>query len=211
MDKSFENLKTFDWGADIPKFHELLGAIEDAIPASHGDVAVRKDLETRLAVALRTGASRAAKDYVCRKLTVIGTASSVPALAAVLPNPELSHMARYALERIPAPEAAEALREALAKTSGPEKAGIAGSLGARRDRESVSDLSSLLSDSDELVALAAATALGDIGTVESAKALQDAAPSADAVKMRVADAQLTAAERLLAAGDRAGARRSTPR
>ena len=107
---------------------------------------------------LRHGASRAAKDFVCRKLLIIGTTASVPALAALLPDKELSHMGRYALERIPAPEAAEALREALAKTSGAEKSGIAGSLGVRRDTESVSDLSALLGDSDEQVALAAATA-----------------------------------------------------
>ena len=207
LQKAFDNLKTFGWGEDIPKFHALLGAIEDAVPASHGDAAARKDLETKLAAVLGTGASRAAKDYVCRKLTIIGTAASVPALAALLPNKDLSHMGRYALERIPASEAAEALREALVKTSGAEKAGIAGSLGVRRDAESVSDLAALLADNDELVALAAATALGDIGTVESAKALQDASASAEPVKLRIADARLTAAEKLLAAGDRAAAKK----
>ena len=62
-----------------------------------------------------------------------------------------------------------------------------------------------MGDSDAAIALAAATALGDIGTVESAKALQDAKPASDAVKLRVADARLTAGERLLAAGDKAGA------
>jgi HEAT repeat protein len=207
LQKAFDNLKGFDWGEDIPKFHALLGAIEAAVPASHGDAAARKELETKLAAVLGTSASRAAKDYVCRKLTIIGTAASVPALAALLPIRDLSHMARYALERIPAPEAAEALREGLVKTSGAEKAGIAGSLGVRRDAEAVSDLSALLADSDEMVAMAAATALGDIGTVESAKALQDASVSADPVKLRIADARLTAAEKLLAAGDRAGAKK----
>jgi HEAT repeat protein len=206
LQKDFDNLKSFDWGEDIPKFYELLGAIEAAVPASHGDAAARKELETKLAAVLGTSASRAAKDYVCRKLTIIGTAASVPALAALLPNRDLSHMARYALERIPAPEAAEALREALVKTSGQEKAGIAGSLGVRRDVESVSDLSALLADSDEMVALAAATALGDIGTAASAEALQNATASAEPVKMRIADARLTAAEKLLVAGDRAAAK-----
>lgn len=85
-------------------------------------------METKLAAVLPSGASRAAKDYVGRKLAVIGTAESVPALAALLPDAHLSHMARYALERIPAPEAAKALRDALAKTSGALKAGVAGSL-----------------------------------------------------------------------------------
>jgi HEAT repeat protein len=176
------------------------------VPASHGDEAARKSLETRLAAVLGTGASRAAKDYVCRKLTFIGTAASVPALAALLPDKELSHMARYALERISAPQAAEALREALVKTSGAEKAGIAGSLGVRRDVESVANLTALLGDSDEQVVLAAATALGDIGTLAAATALHDAAPNAEPVKLRVADASLAAAEKLLAAGDRASAK-----
>jgi HEAT repeat protein len=123
-----------------------------------------------------------------------------------LPDKDLSHMARYALERIPAGEAGKALRDALARTSGAEKAGVIGSLGARRDAESITDLASLVGDSDAMIAAAAATALGDIGTIESAKALQHAKPASDAVELRVADARLTAAERLLAAGDKAGAR-----
>jgi len=206
LDKAVENLKTFNWGENFSQFRALLGAIEDAAIASHNDAAARTSLETRLAAVLGTGASRAAKDYVCRKLTVIGTAASVPALAALLPDKDLSHMARYALERIQGPEAAKALRDALAKTTGAEKAGVAGSLGDRRDADSIGSLAGLLNDSDALVALAAATALGDIGTVESAKALQDASPDAEPIKLRVADARLTAAEKLLAAGDRDGAK-----
>jgi HEAT repeat protein len=205
VDKAFEALKTFDWGVDYNKFREVLGPIEDAVPASYGDVAARKDLEIKFAAVLPSGASRAAKDYVGRKLAIIGTAESVPALAALLPDKDLSHMARYALERIPAPESGKALRDALVKTSGAEKAGVIGSLGARRDTESIADLAALVGDSDAAIALAAATALGDIGTVESAKALHDAKPASDVVKLRVADARLTAGERLLAAGDKAGA------
>ena len=49
-------------------------------------------------------------------------------LAALLPDEKLSHMARFALERIPAPEAAKALREALSKTQGEVKIGVISSL-----------------------------------------------------------------------------------
>ena len=91
-----------------------------------------------------SGLSRAAKDFACRTLTVIGTAASVPALAALLADAELSHMARYALERIPAPEAAAALRDALPKLSGKLKIGVIGSLGVRRDEASVPALAALL-------------------------------------------------------------------
>ena len=152
IDKAFEALKTFNWGVDHSKYRELLGPIDDAVPATHGDAAARKELETKLAAVLSSGASRAAKDFVGRKLAIIGTAESVPALAALLPDKDLSHMARYALERIPAPEAGKALRDALAKTSGAEKAGVIGSLGARRDAESVADLAALVGDSDAAIA-----------------------------------------------------------
>jgi len=205
IDAAFEALKAFDWGVDYKKFRQLLGPIEDAVPATHGDADARKELEIRLAAVLPTEASRAAKDFVGRKLAIIGTAASVPVLAALLPDKELSHMARYALERIPAAEAGKALCDALAKTSGAEKAGVIGSLGARRDAESIAELVALVNDSDVQIAAAAATALGDIGTADSAKALQDAQPSSSRVKLRVADAKLTAGERLLAAGDKAGA------
>jgi hypothetical protein len=205
IDKALEALKTFGWGEDHRKFLELLGPIEDAVPATYGDAAARKELETRLATLLSTEAPRAAKDYIGRKLAIIGTAESVPALAALLPEKELSHMARYALERIPAAEAAKALRDAIGKTNSAEKAGVLGSLGVRRDAESIADLALLVSDSDSQVALAAATALGDIGTVAAAEALQSAKPASAAVKLRVADARLAVGECLLAAGDRAGA------
>ena len=96
VDKAFEALKTYDWGAD----RNLLNPIDEAVVATRGDAAARKDLETRLAAVLKTDASRDAKAFVCRKLMVIGTAESVPALAGLLADKDLSHMARYALERM---------------------------------------------------------------------------------------------------------------
>jgi len=137
VDNAFAALKTYDWGGD----RNALKAIDDAVAATHGDAAARKELETRLAAVLKTDASRAAKDFVCRKLTVIGTAASVPALAPLLADKDLSHMARYALERISDPEAAQAMRDALPKVSGALKVGVIASLGVRRDAASVSALS----------------------------------------------------------------------
>jgi HEAT repeat protein len=202
LDKAFEALKTFDWGNDL----KPLAAIDDAIPATYGDAAARKELATRLTAVLGGSAPRAAKDYACRKLRVIGSAECVPALAALLTDKDLSHMARYALERIPAPEAAQAMREALPKLSGALKAGVAGSLGVRRDAASVALLAPLVSDADPSVGCAAACALGDIGNPEAATALVEAVKKApDAVKPAVADGALACAERLLADGKKAEA------
>lgn len=196
-DQAFEALKSYDWGAD-PK---VLKPIEEAVVSTHGNGAARKELEARLSAVLSSNVSRDAKDYVCRKLMVVGTASSVPALAALLPDKDHSHMARYALERITAPEAAQALRDALSKLTGALKVGVISSLGARRDATSVAALATLVADDDAAVARAAALALGAIRNREAADALANAKPAADA-KPAVTDATLACAEGLLTEGNK---------
>ncbi len=192
LDQAFDALKTYDWGAD----RKVLEPIDKAALEKDG----RKELEARLAAVLKTDVSRDAKDFVCRKLMVIGTADSVPALAALLPDEKLSHMARFALERIPASEAAKALRDALSKTQGEVKVGIISSLGTRRDADSVSSLAKLLGDNDGAVARAAANALGAIRNAEAAKALAEAKSAKPEVKQAATDASLACAEALLAEG-----------
>jgi len=195
LDKAFEALKTYDWGQD-PK---VLTPIDEAIVATHGDAAKRKELEDKLAAALKTDLSRDAKQVVCRHLMVVGTAACVPTLAALLPDKDLSHMARYSLERIPAPEAAQALRDSLAKLPADLKVGVISSLGSRDDNASVATLAGLLNDENPAVATAAAHALGAIRSPEAAKALSEAKP-ADKVQAAATDASLACAEALLAAG-----------
>lgn len=195
LDQAFDALKTYDWGTDP----NVLNPINDVVISTHGNEAARKQLEARLAAVLKTGVSRDAKDFVCRKLMVVGTAASVPTLSEFLPDKDLSHMSRYALERIPAPEAAQALRDALPKVSGALKVGVISSLGSRRDAGSVPALAALLGDADVAVASAAAYALGDIRTPEAAKALAEAKP-AGAAMLAVTDGRLSCAEALLTDG-----------
>lgn len=191
LDKAFEALKTYDWGMD-PK---VLAPLDEAIVATRGNAAARLELENRLAAVLKTGVTRDAKDVVCRKLMVVGTAASVPTLAGLLLEKDNSHMARYALERIQVPEAAQALRDALPKLTGALKVGVIGSLGVRRDAASVPSLAAALADADESVARAAAFALGAIRTPQAAQALSGAK-----VNSAVIDATLACAEGLLADG-----------
>lgn len=197
LDKAFETLKTYDWGQD----RTLVKPIDDAVIASTKDAAAQKALEARLAAVLATTAPGCAKDYVCRELSLIGSAASVPALATLLGDEKLSHMGRYALERYDAPEAAKALRDALPKVTGKLKIGVINSLGVRRDAEAGPALIALLGDTDPTVAAAAAEALGSIGNSDAAKALaafQTKAP--EAIRLVAADAYLACAERLLADG-----------
>lgn len=197
LDQALGALQKYDLGSG----RSSLLPVDDAVAAARSDEAVRARLEGRLAELLGASLSRAAKEYVCRQLAVIGSARSVPVLSACLADPGLAHLARNALEVVPGPEAGQALRESLRKVTGLTKVGVVNSLGRRRDAESVPVLGGLLEDGDVQVAGAAAAALGEIGNVESARALakfQAAAP--EALRLVAADACLVCAERLLREG-----------
>ena len=195
LDKALEALKTYDWGQDA----KVLAPIDEAIVASHGDAAKRKDLEEKLCAALKGELKLDGKQVVCRYLMPIGSAACVPTLAGMLADKEVSHMARYALERIPAPEAAAALRDSLSKLPTELKVGVISSLGSRGDSDSVKTLAGLLKDEDATIATAAAQALGAIRTPEAAKAISEGKPNEKA-QAAATDASLACAEALLAAG-----------
>ena len=202
VDLALEALKTYNHGSS----RATLMPIDDAVVASLRDVPARKELERRLAAVLRTNVSPVAKDYLCSKLSLIGSAESVPALAELLSDQNLAHPARNALEAMPGLEPVNALRDSLARLAGLQKAGVINSLGTRRDVRSVPLLTTLLEDGDSQIAGAAAAALGNIGTVETAQALQKFQPKASvALRLVVADASLACAERLLADGNKAEA------
>jgi HEAT repeat protein len=186
LDAAFEALKTYDQGSS----RGALMPIDEAVMASLDDKAVQKELEQRLASALQHGGSAVAREYLCSKLTLIGSKVCVPALAAQLATPEYG----------------TALRDHLARTEGVPKIGVIHSLGARRDAESVRALTALLKHGDTGVVGAATAALGDIATTNAAKALREFQPKApEELRLRVGDAILTCAERLLEAGKRAEA------
>jgi len=152
--------------------------------------------EAGLIAVLQSGAAWDEKHMACRRLRQVGTVKAVPALAALLPDETLSHMARYALEPMACPEAGQALRDVLAHTEGMVKAGVVASLGARRDMAAVPLLTPLLSDGNVAIARAAAGALGRIATPDAAKALldfRDAAP--EALRPALAEALLAAGQR----------------
>ena len=133
-----------------------------------------KEPVNRLVSVLRSDASRKDKADACRELALIGTRDAVAALAALLPDPNLNHMARYGLETIPDPAVDEVLRRALTRVSGRPLVGVIGSIGVRHDAQAVELLAKFLSSTDAEVAQAAARAMGSIATPEAAVALQKA-------------------------------------
>jgi HEAT repeat protein len=126
--------------------------------------AATEPTEQQLIQVLQSNASPREKDAACARLKFIGSAKSVPAVAALLTDTNLSHSARYVLESMAYPEARLALEQALSKTEGLILAGIIHSLVVRGEAASVPALKPLLSHSSDEVAAAAARALGRIGT-----------------------------------------------
>lgn len=146
------------------------------------------------------------KAKACQRLGVVGTKDAVPAVAALLTDPQMSHYGRYALESIPDPAADDALRAALPKVKGVLLVGVINSISQRRDAKAVAPLAKLLYEGDVEVARASAAALGRIGGAAGAKVLMEGLNKTKGpVRSAVADASLVCAEGFLAAGQRAEA------
>jgi HEAT repeat protein len=178
-------------------------ALEELANSTHGQPGQRRLLAQRLARLLTSNAPNAAKTLACRQLSLLGTADEVPALAPLLVDEKLAHLARLALERIPGPAADQALREALPKTEGKLLVGVIRSLGTRRDSLAVEPLVKTLRGSDAEVAAAAAKSLALIGGPAATQALCAALTATKGpLRIAVADACLAAADTLGVQGKR---------
>jgi len=151
---------------------------------------------------LKSDAGWQPKYEACTRLRQIGTEKSIPALASLLHDERLSHMARYALEPMPYPASTDALRKALGRAKGLQKTGIITSLGVKRDAKATKAIAKALKDKDADVARAAAGALGRIGTTPATLALLKAHKSApETLQHEIAEGLLAATEQLVADGN----------
>ncbi|MCX5675371.1 MAG: hypothetical protein NTX87_10235, partial [Planctomycetota bacterium] len=97
-------------------------------PGSATPFAEPKDQPALIAVLKSADATQKEKADACRELAHVGTKDAIPALAALLADEKLSHMARYGLETIPDPAVDDVLRGMLGKVKGRLLAGMIGSL-----------------------------------------------------------------------------------
>lgn len=204
LDQALKDMSSYKFGQS----RKPLIAIENIVRDSHGKPADREQLRKQLTTFLSSDATPDSKRFACEQLSIVGTAEEVPAMAKLLPNEEMSHAARIALERIQDAAAGEALRDALSKTKGKLLIGVINSLGERREQPSAEALLTFLNNSDDEIAGAAAAALGKIGGRQSIRALA-AVRSGASSKLRpiIADALLSCAERLVKNGRKDAARR----
>lgn len=193
-DAMFKEIEGYDFG----KSRKALAAIEEQIrnTPKTGLAAI----EARLLVALESPKSSfAAKQFVCRMLRRIGSSRSVPSLARILHDKELSHMSRLALQHMPASEAGDALRKAMDSLSGNLKVGVVGSVGQRGDEKAVPQLARLVRSSDKTLSAAAITALGRIGGEQAADALAKTTVPAELKRLKD-NSYLLCADKMLAQG-----------
>jgi type 1 glutamine amidotransferase/HEAT repeat protein len=154
--------------------------------------------------------SHVAKGFICRQLALVGSQMSVPALSRLLADESLSHMARYALERIDSDAAVVAMREALTRTGGQVRIGLISSLGLRRDAAAVEVFQQIGAGADTETLSAIATALGEIGgdtAVEMLISIAAYAEMGDDPRLRSAsaDGMIRAGEQYMADGNSAAA------
>jgi len=200
LDQAMKDLPKYEFGQSRQHLTTIHHALREA------DLAKRAALCAQLAKVLDSGATQAAKSWVCRQISIFGSKNQVPALAALLADEKLSDMARYALQRIADPAALEAMRAALPKAKPGQKIGIINSLGERADTKATDLIVQQLTAGDEPVAIAAARALAKIGDPKAVAALAKIRGKAGgALAAVVRDAYLQCADGLLNAGKKAQA------
>jgi len=197
LDGLLTQIKTYDYGQS----RENLTKITDIIREAGTSPDALLQIEKRLDNFVRSDATFAARQFACRKLSLIGTTNSVDALSPMLTDEKYSDMARYALERIPGSAVDKALRDALPKAAGKAKVGIINTLAVRGDQKAVPQIAKLIDDSDQMVAAAAIAALGQIGDSAATDTLRTALTrTVGKFRTKLLDAYLKCADRLASAG-----------
>ncbi|HPI74281.1 MAG TPA: HEAT repeat domain-containing protein, partial [bacterium] len=202
LDALLIQVQAYDWGAS----REPLMQYTDLERAAYQDPAMVRLVEKKLLTLLKSNASLAAKQFVCQRLSVIGSEASAPTLSKMLKDEKTADMARYALERIPGKKITDALHKALGSSRGLTRIGIINTLGQRAEAGSAAALIKLLNHSDPAVVAASASALGKIGTLAAVAALEQALPKMKTDLLPTAlQAMLQAADKLAQTGNASAA------
>lgn len=160
--------------------------------------AEKQQLAKPLAAMLSQDVTNDAKKFALRQLYLIGDAPQVSAIEPLLTDPELSHMARYALERMPAEEATVALRKALSNAPDNLLPGIINSVGNREDMQATQKLIELSQKDDSEVSRAALSALGEIATPEAREVvIKQIGKGSPAFQRTAYDAALSIADKMI--------------
>jgi HEAT repeat protein len=194
---------------DYARHTTALLAVEKLINDTHSDPALRGQIEADLARLLQSAVPFACKQFICQKLWIIGTTSSLPVLEAMLGSADVHvvEAACYALSRHASSSANRVVQEGLHKAKGSGLVPVIDLAGDRRDPECAAKLAELAQSSDGPTADAAIAALGKIASADAIRTLAKLhAEGQDARRVAAAHALLQGAQELAARGNAAEAR-----
>ena len=101
MEDALSALKAYEFNQSM----RPLKAVDELLREATGDNAPLEEIEEAFIAFLRSDATLDAKRFICKKLSIIGTAKSAEVLGEMLAVPETFEMALYALKCIPGKEA----------------------------------------------------------------------------------------------------------
>ena len=186
---------------------ETLRQIEALVRQSAADPAGLAALENAFHKFIAGPASFEAKRFACGQLALIGTDTSLDAIATLLGNNDTVGIACLALASHPSVKAGEILRKALPTSTGAARLQMIFTLGDMQDVASVNVLKELSDDSDIAAADAAVVALGKIPGDNAINALYSIRKSArEPLALAIAEAFLKKAAQIAAAGQTDAAR-----
>ncbi len=195
ISNEYESLLDYDWDQSRAPVVQ----IEQNLRNAETEADFRHISDRMIAVLESEEAGHAAKHFACIILKRIADDRSIPALAGLLTDEDLSHMARYALEDNPATEVDRALLAALAEVEGEVEMGILGTLSLRGNQYILPRLFELAQGDDLEKATEAIRAIGNAGDAETADALIKIEVT-DELALLAADARLRIADRILLDG-----------
>jgi HEAT repeat protein len=197
LNQSLEKISKANFGQGRVDYDKISKIIRQA------NADERNQIERQLDDFLKTEATYASRQFVCEQLSLIGTEASVGVLGPMLLDANTCDMARYALERIPGEAVDKELRESLDKANVNLKAGIINTIGVRGDKKAVALLAKLITDTNQMVAGAAISALGKIDDPCAVAAIAKAKDEIKgALQQAALEAYLLCADRLAAKGQK---------
>ena len=164
------------WVAEASRYEsganaEPLRQIERAISESAGNASQRAEVENALVKMLDPAATFEARRFACAQLNIIGSESSLTAIAGLLKESETVGIACLALGGNPSPKVNGLLRSALGQAEGMARVQIIVTLGDRGDTQAVKALSDLARHDQGASGLAAIRSLGKIANDVALKEL----------------------------------------
>jgi HEAT repeat protein/regulator of RNase E activity RraB len=197
FESSLAALKTYQFGDSRVVLSEI-----ELLVAQTREQADIKMIASRLAEILDSDVSFATRQFICQQLRVIGNEEQIPVLTKLLLEEENTNIAVFALETMPSLKVDETFRNSLTILKDKDKIAVINALGERKNNNSISVLTPLLSDADMEIAEAAALALGKIGTFDSGMEIKKAMDKADGEwRSNIAKYYLMCANNMAARGE----------